>query len=279
MPGYPHKLGTAALTQLWDNGLAPPEPSKRRQEDAEGNEIEVTTDGLDDLEFPPHLPDLDDYARQVAAQEAKAKARREELGWEAPDPAPLAPIAGPAQDKAEREKENQEWREKLQVWRTADDVRLAREREDAQLVAIEEQRQTLAWRALRLASRKHLNLITPAIRVDDITALMQAIEEEQRAPSRSATSATPAATGPADARSPPALDDAAGSPSSQESPASGPATQLQEEDAAKVDAEDEADVKTEDVDMAPAQPVQEEEVIPKQEEDASMEDAPISTEQ
>ena len=80
LPVYPHKLGTFSLKQLWEDGVPPPQPGKRKRENDEGIEVEVETDGLEELEFPPVALDFDAYTRKWRKLEAEADARRAELG-------------------------------------------------------------------------------------------------------------------------------------------------------------------------------------------------------
>ncbi|CEH14770.1 Nuclear matrix protein [Ceraceosorus bombacis] len=167
LSSYPHSIGTAALSHLWEEGLEPPKPSTR---DIDGEQVE--DDGLGDLEMPLRIPTLQGYAKLVRAQEANASKRRKQLGWEeapqdSPDPSALLP-------------KNAEERGKVDKLSKEEKARVAIEGKDALLSSIEDKRRTLAWKALRLASRQHLDLLTSTIRVDDITTLMRLVDEQKK---------------------------------------------------------------------------------------------------
>ncbi|CAO1638492.1 unnamed protein product [Sympodiomycopsis kandeliae] len=86
---YPFSVGTNALSELWSEGLEPIVKSTRRTENSEGLEIEIETDGLEQLELPPGIPSVNSYAKMIKLQEMKIKdlKEREErvnsLNWRA----------------------------------------------------------------------------------------------------------------------------------------------------------------------------------------------------
>ncbi|PWN49812.1 hypothetical protein IE53DRAFT_316971 [Violaceomyces palustris] len=147
---YLHPLGTHALSELWENGFPPPIVGKRRMEDETGVEVEITTDGLEDLEFPPHIPDLGSYHRLIKREEAKIGLRKSKIGADGGD-------AGGKED----------------VDHTV---------EDDELQGMKEAVQSLAWRALRVANHEHLHLFPSMKGADNVALLMDAIrvEGEQR---------------------------------------------------------------------------------------------------
>ena len=170
MRNYPHSVGTAALSRLWEDGVRKPEPAMRTIENEEGMEIQVQTDGLDDLEFAPVVPSLESYASQVAKVEAQQEKRRKELEWAAPCVYPIAQVM-PA-DQRQQEVE-----------------RIAREAKDDKLSELEQMRVLHAWRGARLARSSHLgsfarikmdNDKTVGMRIDDVTRLMKAIEDREK---------------------------------------------------------------------------------------------------
>lgn len=64
-PWYPHAVGTAELSRLWADGLHIPAPSSVEVQDEEGQTKTVTTDGWEDLEFPPHRPSVHALCRMM----------------------------------------------------------------------------------------------------------------------------------------------------------------------------------------------------------------------
>ncbi|PWN36099.1 uncharacterized protein FA14DRAFT_121455 [Meira miltonrushii] len=169
---YPHSVGTAALSRLWEDGVSKPEPQIRKMENAEGFEVEVKTDGLDELEMGPRIPSLEQYASQIAQNEQKAKRRREDLGYEQPLHYVLS-VSVPAE---QRKKEGE---------------RIIKEENDSTLADLEQRRSVLAWRAMRMARTTNLGSLgkmrcempdgstTIGPRVDDVTRLMQAISDKE----------------------------------------------------------------------------------------------------
>lgn len=171
---YPFALGTAALSRLWENGVRVPERTMRTMEDASGMEIQVETDGLDDLEMGPMIPSLESYALQIKIIEDKQAKRREELEWPAPRPFVITPIVPASVRQQERE-------------------RTAREDKDPQIADLERDRAVQAWRAMRMARTLHLDLfgkvqcestapnggVAVGMRIDDVTRLMQSVEKQE----------------------------------------------------------------------------------------------------
>ncbi|UZJ54610.1 hypothetical protein CBS101457_003930 [Exobasidium rhododendri] len=171
MRSYPHTVGTAALSRLWQDGVRKPEPIMRTMENEEGVEVQVQSDGLEDLEFGPRIPSLETYSSQIAKTEEQQEKRRRELGWESPSVYFVA-INMP-QEKRQSERK-----------------RIERESKDETLRELEQMRILQAWRASRLARGSHLDRfskmkiddVTPAvgIRIDDITRLMKAIHDKEK---------------------------------------------------------------------------------------------------
>lgn len=169
---YPHSVGTAALSRLWEDGVSKPEPQTRKMENAEGFEVEVKTDGLDELEMGPRIPSLEQYASQIAQNEQKAKRRREDLDYEQPAHYVLS-VSVPAE---QRKKEAE---------------RIMKEENDPALADLEQRRSVLSWRAMRMARTTNLSSLgkmrcempdgstTIGPRVDDVTRLMQAISDKE----------------------------------------------------------------------------------------------------
>lgn len=170
MRKYPYTIGTAALSRLWEDGVRKPEPTVRTMENEEGIEIQVQTDGLDDLEFAPMIPTLETYSSQIAKIEEEQGAYRKELQWESPSVYPLATVI--PLDKRQKEKE-----------------RIAKESKDEKMNKLEQMRVLHAWRAARLARGSHLSCFARmkmddgqmiGMRMDDITRLMKAIEDKEK---------------------------------------------------------------------------------------------------
>ncbi|PWY98107.1 hypothetical protein BCV70DRAFT_202281 [Testicularia cyperi] len=149
-PPFPHALGTAALSELWLDGLAPPVPGTRRTEDEMGNEITVTTDGLEELEFPPPIPSLEHYHKSIKREQMKMDMRKKQLGIDHE----IATVKLTKEDQ-----------EKLQ--------------NDERIQLTLEAMQSLAWRALRIASRDNLHLFKKLDRTEDIEGLLRVMEEER----------------------------------------------------------------------------------------------------
>ena len=141
---YPYPLGTAALSELWQDGFPPPVPGTRKTEDELGNEVQVATDGMEELEFLPPIPSLKHYHSMIKRQDMQLQMRRRQLGI---DP------EGPG-DKA-------------------------KEDGDEKIQSILETRQSLAWRALRVASSEYLHLFKEMKGPENIEALMKAIDDEE----------------------------------------------------------------------------------------------------
>lgn len=157
---FPHKVGTAALSNLWEDGVKRPEPSTRTMEDAEGNEIQVETDGLDDLEWPPTIPSLEDYAARIRSLEGKMASRRQDLGIDLPAKIKVLGL----QISAEvRESETK---------------RRKREAEDESLAEWSDQRAGLSWKAMRLARNTHVAHFA-RVKVDDVLTIFRTKEEEE----------------------------------------------------------------------------------------------------
>lgn len=150
-PTFPHSVGTQALSELWEDGLEPIVAGTRRREDDEGNEIEVKTDGLEQLELPPGIPSLATYAKMIKMQEMKETMRLRKLGI---DPA----------DKDAVAKQRQ----------ADDEVRTIRERIDS-----------LNWRALRVARGGTLRLWSK-IGTGEVQLLLDAEKAEEEAAKRKA---------------------------------------------------------------------------------------------
>lgn len=147
---YPHKLGTAALSELWQDGLRPPVPGTRRVENEMGEYVTIATDGLEELEFLPPIPSLEHYNKSVQREKMKLDLRKKQLGID-------AAVAEAQLSKEEREKLDK----------------------DERVQATIEIMQSLAWRALRVASRDNLHLFGKPSRPEDIEELLEAMEEER----------------------------------------------------------------------------------------------------
>lgn len=168
---YPHAIGTAALSRLWEDGVRKPEPQVRKMENAEGIEVEVKTDGLDELEMGPRVPSLEQYASQIEQNEQKAKRRREDLGYEQP----MHYVLSVSVSADQRQKEVD---------------RITKEENDSLLAELEQRRSVLAWRAMRMARTTNLSSFgkmrcemhdestTIGPRIDDVTRLMKAISDK-----------------------------------------------------------------------------------------------------
>lgn len=168
-PPFPHILGTPALSELWEQGLEPIVRGKRRAENEEGIEIEIETDGLEQLELPPGIPSVTSYAKLVKQQEARAEMRRRKLG--------IVPVA---EDASEEEKAAaQKKKEEL-------------EKADEELQLIEERKTSLNWRALRIARSSTLGL-WGKIGGGDVELLLQAEKEEEEAAKKKLEAANAAA--------------------------------------------------------------------------------------
>ena len=169
MRTYPHTVGTAALSRLWEDGVRRPEPTMRTIEDEEGMEVQVQTDGLDDLEFAPVISSLESYVGQIARLEEEESSRRKELGWEAPTAYHITPtLANP--DRRQREKE-----------------RILRESKDDKLATLGQARILCAWKACRLARAVHMESFAKikvdetsarGVCIDDVSRLMKAVESK-----------------------------------------------------------------------------------------------------
>ncbi|KAJ1017777.1 hypothetical protein NDA16_005094 [Ustilago loliicola] len=147
---YPHKLGTAALSELWSDGLRPPVAGTRRVENELGEYVTITTDGLEDLEFLPPIPSLEHYNKSIQREKMKLDMRKKQLGI---DPATSEPeLSKEEKDKLER---------------------------DERVQATIETMQSLAWRALRVASRDNLHLFGKPDRPENIEGLLKAMNEER----------------------------------------------------------------------------------------------------
>ncbi|CAO1627093.1 unnamed protein product [Jaminaea pallidilutea] len=151
-PSLVHSLGTRALSELWEDGLEPIIPGKRKTEDAEGMEVEIDTDGLEQLELPPGIPSVPSYAKMIKQQEGRAEMRRRKLG--------IGKTEGQEDDEETRAK-----REKL-------------EKTDEELLLIEERKTSLSWRALRIARNDSLRLWNK-IGAGDVEALLKAERDEK----------------------------------------------------------------------------------------------------
>ncbi len=237
-PVYPHQMGTYTLAQLWEDGIPPPKPGKRKRENDEGIEVEVATDGLEVLELPPMAMTFDDYVRKWSRLEEDADARRAEMGLSkgavrreatvrrAAEHAAMdeqrstiltiktkrlgveADIREhkkqePAEDaEADNKKEYEARLAELQAHIATLDSQIpskaaqvnkqtilqtaqkeleesknaaAKERQDAKLSAIAQQQHSHSWRALRLASRKHLRHMCK-IPADDLSLLLRTVQ-------------------------------------------------------------------------------------------------------
>jgi THO complex subunit 1 len=170
MRNYPHTVGTAALSRLWEDGVRKPEPAMRTIENEEGMEIQIQTDGLDDMEFAPVIPTLESYATQIAKIEKQQEERRKELEWASPCVYPIVSLIPSDQRQQEAE-------------------RIAREVKDKKLSELEQVRVLHAWRGARLARSTHLGSFsrikmddgkTMGMRMDDVTRLMKAIEDREK---------------------------------------------------------------------------------------------------
>lgn len=147
---YPHKLGTAALSELWEDGLRPPVAGTRRAENEMGEYVTVATDGLEELEFAPAAPSLEHYNKSIQREKMKLDLRKKQLGID------------PAVSETNLSKEDQSKLDK-----------------DDRVQATIETMQSLAWRALRVASRDNLHLFGKPDRPENIERLLQAMEEER----------------------------------------------------------------------------------------------------
>ncbi|KAJ9474951.1 UDP-glucose epimerase [Pseudozyma hubeiensis] len=147
---YPHKLGTAALSELWEDGLTPPVPGTRRVENEMGEYVTVATDGLEELEFAPAAPSLEHYNKSIQREKMKLDMRKKQLGID------------PATAEAELTKDERDTLDK-----------------DERVQATIETMQSLAWRALRVASRDNLHLFGKPNRPENIEGLLKAMEEER----------------------------------------------------------------------------------------------------
>ncbi|GAC94847.1 UDP-glucose epimerase [Pseudozyma hubeiensis SY62] len=147
---YPHKLGTAALSELWEDGLKPPVPGTRRVENEMGEYVTVATDGLEELEFAPAAPSLEHYNKSIQREKMKLDMRKKQLGID------------PATAETELTKEE---RDKLE--------------KDERVQATIETMQSLAWRALRVASRDNLHLFGKPDRPENIEGLLKEMEDER----------------------------------------------------------------------------------------------------
>lgn len=155
-PPLAHSLGTRALSELWENGLEPIVPSSRRIENAEGVEVEVSLDGLEQLEQPPGTPSVATYAKMVKQQEARTEARRRKLD-----------LTAPGDDRGESE----------EVKAVREARLLAAAAEDEKLRLFEERKTSLNWRALRIARRTSLRFWNK-IGGGEVDLLLKAEEDE-----------------------------------------------------------------------------------------------------
>ncbi|KDN53285.1 hypothetical protein K437DRAFT_253308 [Tilletiaria anomala UBC 951] len=80
LPIFPQRLGTPALSKLWDNGVPPPQAGTTRRENEDGVYVHVATDGLEELEWGPRANDFDAYAHKWRKLETKSDQRRSEIG-------------------------------------------------------------------------------------------------------------------------------------------------------------------------------------------------------
>lgn len=80
-PWYPHAVGTAELSRLWANGLHIPAPSRVEVQDEEGQTKSVTTDGWEDLEFPPNRPSVQALCRMM--EHSSDADKKQGLAWRA----------------------------------------------------------------------------------------------------------------------------------------------------------------------------------------------------
>lgn len=160
-PPLAHSLGTHALSELWEDGLEPIVPGKRKTENEEGFKMEVETDGLEQLELPPGIPSLAGYAKMVRQQEAKAEARRRKLGLVAADD------AGDGAVSSEKAAQGETNKQELEVG-------------DEELRLIEESKTSLNWRALRIARGTTLRLWSK-IGGGDVALLLKAEKDEEEA--------------------------------------------------------------------------------------------------
>lgn len=179
---YPHKLGTAALSELWLDGLRPPVAGTRRVENELGEYISVPTDGLEELEFLPPIPSVEHYNKSIQREKMKLDLRKKQLGID------------PTISEAQLSKED---REKLD--------------KDERIHATTETMQSLAWRALRVASRDHLHLFGKPERPEHIEGLLEAIETERNPKPKSVAPVETQATeeGAVQAQGPPDAEKAA----------------------------------------------------------------------
>uniref|UniRef100_V5EE91 Nuclear matrix protein n=1 Tax=Kalmanozyma brasiliensis (strain GHG001) TaxID=1365824 RepID=V5EE91_KALBG len=147
---YPHKLGTAALSELWQDGLKPPVPGTRREENEMGEYVTVPTDGLEELEIFPAVPSLEHYNKSIQREKMKLDMRKKQLGIDST--LPEAKLGNDERNKLDNDERAQ---------------------------AIIETMQSLAWRALRVASRDNLHLFGRLSRPEDIEGLLKVMEEER----------------------------------------------------------------------------------------------------
>lgn len=150
-PSFPHSVGTPALSELWEDGLEPIVKGTRRREDDSGMEVEVSTDGLEQLELPPGIPSISTYAKMIKVQEMKESSRLRKLG---------------VTDVQAQEEQVQSLRQ------TDEELKLIRERIDS-----------LNWRALRIARASSLRL-WGKIETGDVQLLLDAEKEEEEAKRR-----------------------------------------------------------------------------------------------
>lgn len=92
IPSFPYPLGTNALSELWEGGLASSKPTvtmESKESEEEIDEVtgepkrimvEVRRDGLEDLEILPPIPDLRSYVRLVKQVDGRIDLRRKQLG-------------------------------------------------------------------------------------------------------------------------------------------------------------------------------------------------------
>ncbi|PWN25696.1 hypothetical protein BDZ90DRAFT_233707 [Jaminaea rosea] len=142
-------LGTAALSQLWEEGLEPipsvPQVVKRKREDEEGVEVEVEErlDGLEQLEIPPGVGDARSYAARIKREDQLAIMKAKQM----------AARGGAGEEERARVKEEEE-------------------------VALKERKTSLNWRALRLARGETLRL-WGKIGGGDVNLLLEAEAAEE----------------------------------------------------------------------------------------------------
>lgn len=159
---FPHKLGTAALSELWQDGLPPPVAGTRTGEDDSGNEITMPTDGLEELEIPPPIPSLEHYNKLIKREDMKVNLRKKQLGINI---------------------------DVDQTKLTADEqLKLD---QDENIQATTEGAQSLAWRALRIASRESLHLFDHLKQPDNIDELLAAMKNDRKPKSKRKSLASP----------------------------------------------------------------------------------------